>query len=73
MDALGDLYVSDWGNDQILKFNGSTGQFLEVWACVDDPLYLRFADMPPVPEPSGLLALCTGGAGMLTFAWRRRR
>lgn len=70
VDALGDLYVSDWGNDQILKFNGATGEFLEVWASVEKPLYLKFA--PPVPEPSSILALCMGAAGLVTFASRRK-
>ena len=42
-------------------------------AAIASGLQLQFIATPPIPEPSGLLALASGMVGLAGFAWRRRR
>jgi len=58
----GNLYVDDIGNDEILRYNGSTGQFMDVFVTTAalgdgsggtyDPLRIAF-----VPEPTMMLPI----------------
>jgi DNA-binding beta-propeller fold protein YncE len=60
----GNLYVSSAGTDQVLRYNGATGTFIDVFASgggLDGPAFLTFGT---VPEPSTLWLLSAAFAGL---------
>ncbi len=64
--ADGNLYVADYGNNQILRYDGTTGTFIDVFVNsatpgLNDPLGLAFG-------PDGSLYVASrGSAGVLKF------
>jgi MYXO-CTERM domain-containing protein len=70
----GSLYVSSAASDQILRYNGTTGAFMDVFASgngLDGPCFMVFDGKPdtPLPEPGGAMLGLGASAGLL----RRRR
>jgi hypothetical protein len=70
-DSLGDLFVANYGNSTIEEFTpGGTGSlFATLDSAAGAPIYLAIG-VSSVPEPSSLILLVTGAAGVL---WLVRR
>ena len=69
----GALYVATVESDQILEYNYLSGQFVGVFASVQDPTYMVYlSDVSDVPEP-GSLALTAGALIFGLFRLRRSR
>ena len=72
----GNLYVVDEFNNDVLRYDGTTGAFLGVFASsgLSDPISLVFTPAQAVvPEPSSLTLAGLGVASLIGFARRRKR
>jgi len=71
------LFVSSFTSDEILRYNGTTGAFIDDFVPtasggLDSGSFLIFGP-DPIPEPSTLLLLGSGLAGLGIFMRRRKR
>ncbi|MEI7923694.1 MAG: PEP-CTERM sorting domain-containing protein [Planctomycetota bacterium] len=69
-DSTGNLYVVNYTNSTISKFN-SSGTFLTSWSTGSSPTFLAFKPVT-VPEPS-TYALATIATGVMAYLARRRK
>jgi hypothetical protein len=56
-----------------LRYDGTTGAFLDIFAScggLEDPTFLVFT---AVPEPASVTLLGIGALGVLGYGWRRPR
>jgi PEP-CTERM motif len=71
------LLVSSQDTDQVLRYDGSTGAFLDAFVQVgsgglDTPTFLIFTpELVGVPEPSSLMLLGLGALALAGYSWRR--
>ena len=66
----GNLLVGSYNDDQILEFDGTTGDYIGVFASVPNPWYFS---LTPVPEPGTCSLMVLGGLGLLWIGRRRRK
>jgi hypothetical protein len=73
------LFVSSEASDQVLEYDGATGQPVgngvlvsQGSAGLHQPSFLVFGPTP-VPEPSSLTLLGLGSFGLLGYGWRRQK
>lgn len=67
----GNLYISSSGTDEVLRYNGSTGDYIDSFASgggLDDPRGLVF-----LPEPGMGALIGVGVVGLVASTRRRRR
>lgn len=72
----GNLYVSSRDSDEVLRYEGASGVFIDAFVSagsggLDFPTFLTFTPSSAVLEPSTLLLLGSGLAGL--GLWRRRK
>lgn len=76
-DSNGDLYVASTGSNSVLRYNGTTGAYMDVFASgLNVPTGILVApstSSAPVPEPGSIMMLGTGLLGMAGFALRKRK
>lgn len=72
-----DVFVSGFGNNAVLEYNGSTGAFIQTFASgggLGEPFGLTFGPAAPaVPEPPSLVLAALGAIACLALAARQRR
>jgi hypothetical protein len=69
------LYVSSFGTNSVLKYDGTTGGSLGTFASTNlsEPTFLTFTpERAVVPEPSSLVLLALGGLAIGGGGWLRR-
>jgi hypothetical protein len=66
--AFASLAKADLGTSQVLRYNGTTGAFVDIFASgggLNFPTFLTFTPAAtPIPEPSACLVLVTALAGL---------
>jgi hypothetical protein len=65
------LYVASNFTDQILRFNGSSGSFLDVFKDANSGIYIEPGFLSETPEPASAAAIAFGLAG-LAILFRRK-
>jgi len=74
----GNLYVASFFTDNVQRFDGTTGTFIDAFVTtgsggLDGPFFLTFTPPPTqVPGPGTLALVGSGLAGLAALAWRRR-
>jgi hypothetical protein len=71
----GNLYVVSELTDEVKRYNGTTGAFIDTFVTegsggLGEPTFLIFS---PIPEPGTLTLLGTGLAGIAVGVYRRRK
>src|SRR5262249_10548840 len=80
----GNLYVAGFVSNNVLRYDGTTGAFVDTFVPpfgggLTRPTHMTFTNTKPttpayaIPEPSSLALLGLGTLGWLGYAWRRRK
>jgi hypothetical protein len=71
----GNLYIAGYLNDAVLRYDGLTGAFMNVFVShgsggLGAPIALTFTPQPVVPEPSTLIMFGVGAISLVSYTWQ---